>query len=96
VLSACQTGASSVTPGGEILGLARALIYAGMPNLILSLWEVADKTTAQIMLEFHQQLLSESNGHLEISRSLQKAQIKAISQGLSVQAWAPFIHIGID
>jgi CHAT domain-containing protein/tetratricopeptide (TPR) repeat protein len=96
VLSACQTGVNMVTTGGEILGLARALMYAGMPNLVLSLWEVADRSTAQLMLGFHQSLIERAASGLEVSRALQEAQIRAIETGLPIHAWAPFIHMGIE
>ena len=103
VLSACQTGVNAVTAGGEILGLTRALMYAGMPNLVLSLWEVADKSTSAFMQHFHQALSASSNaggqtdnGKLNVAHSLQSAQIKAIAEGHSAHAWAPFIHMGID
>lgn len=96
VLSACQTGVNMVTPGGEILGLARALMYAGMPNLVLSLWEVADRSTAQLMLDFHEALIADTENTMDVAGSLQKAQIKAIAEGLPLHAWAPFIHMGID
>jgi CHAT domain-containing protein len=96
VLSACQTGVNMVTAGGEILGLARALMYAGMPNLVLSLWEVADRSTAQLMLDFHESLMDAQAVELDVALSLQKAQVKAIAEGLPLHAWAPFIHMGID
>ncbi len=97
VLSACQTGVNTVTAGGEILGLARALIYAGMPNLVLSLWEVADRSTALLMQDFHKELL-EMSGKPEsrICDALQIAQSAAARSGQSIHAWAPFIHYGID
>ena len=93
VLSACQTGVNLVTAGGEILGLARALMYAGMPNLVLSLWEVADRSTATLMQEFHRNWRA---GEISIARALQLAQQKAVAEGQPVHAWAPFIHFGID
>lgn len=93
VLSACQTGVNVITGGGEIYGLARALIYAGMRNLISSLWEVADRSTACLMEDFHR---CWQGGQLPISRALKEAQCKAIAQGQPVHAWAPFIHMGID
>ncbi|HEY9774044.1 MAG TPA: CHAT domain-containing tetratricopeptide repeat protein [Planktothrix sp.] len=96
VLSACQTGVSMVTKGGEILGLARALMYAGMPNLVLSLWEVADRSTADLMQEFHKELIGMSGSALRISDALRAAQAKAARSGQPVHAWAPFIHLGIE
>lgn len=93
VLSACQTGVNAVTPGGEILGLARALIYAGMPNLVLTLWEVADRSTSNIMQDFHKGWQA---GKTTIAQALRQAQNAAIETGQPIHAWAPFIHFGID
>ncbi len=97
VLSACQTGVNVVTEGGEILGLARALMYAGMPNLVLSLWEVADRSTSELMQDFHQSLLAGwQAGKGSIADALRQAQLKAIAERQPIHAWAPFIHFGID
>lgn len=97
VLSACQTGVNKVTEGGEILGLARALMYAGMPNLVLSLWEVADRSTAELMQEFHKNLIPSDNGkQLQIADALRETQRAAASSGQPIHAWAPFVHLGID
>jgi CHAT domain-containing protein/tetratricopeptide (TPR) repeat protein len=105
VLSACQTGVNVVTKGGEILGLARALMYAGMPNLVLSLWEVADRSTAGLMQDFHtflQAPVEESmnascgNQSQSVAQALRLAQLKAIEMKQPVHAWAPFIHFGIE
>jgi len=71
-------------------------MYAGMPNLVLSLWEVADRSTAQLMLDFHRSLIENVTAGLEVSRALQVAQVKAIEAGLPIHAWAPFIHMGIE
>lgn len=92
VLSACQTGVNKVTQGGEVLGMARALIYAGMPNLILTLWEVADRSTSDLMKSFHDSWQSEKKS---IAKALQDVQIQAIKDGMPIHAWAPFIHFGI-
>lgn len=93
VLSACQTGVNVVTGGGEIIGLARALIYAGMRNLLSSLWEVADRSTSQLMQDFHS---AWQGGKVSIASALREAQCKALKEGQPVHAWAPFIHMGID
>lgn len=98
VLSACQTGVNMVTQGGEILGLARALMYAGMPNLVLSLWEVADRSTATLMQDFHRNMIEPAGVDpvLRIAEALRAAQAKAALEGQPVHAWAPFVHMGID
>lgn len=93
VLSACQTGVNVITNGGEILGLARALMYAGMPNLILSLWEVADRSTAELMQGFHD---AWQGGKVTIAEALAMAQRKAARESQPIHAWAPFVHLGIE
>jgi CHAT domain-containing protein len=53
VLSACETGQATATPGNEILGIERALLYAGANNLVLSGWPVDAASTALWMKIFH-------------------------------------------
>jgi CHAT domain-containing protein len=64
-----------------------------MPNLILSLWEVADRSTADLMQDFHQLWHAGKNS---IPQALQQAQTKAVLAGAPIHAWAPFVHLGID
>lgn len=55
-LSACQTGCNVVGGGDELLGLMRAFLYAGAASLVLSLWAVEDRSTAQLMRMFYGKL----------------------------------------
>ena len=52
-LSGCVTGQNVVEEGDELLGLTRGLLYAGARSLLLSLWEVEDRSTAEFMHEFY-------------------------------------------
>jgi CHAT domain-containing protein len=54
-LSACETGVNEHKPGDELIGLTRALIYAGTPSVIVSLWIVDDLSTSLLMQHFYQQ-----------------------------------------
>jgi CHAT domain-containing protein len=58
VLSACETGRAEATHGNEILGLVRALIYAGAGTLVLSYWEVDSDATALWMQTFYEAALT--------------------------------------
>lgn len=62
-LSACETGVNESRPGDELIGLTRALIYAGTPSVIVSLWAVNDLSTLLLMQHFYQQWLGQSDGH---------------------------------
>lgn len=47
-LSACRTG-SGKTHSGGIIGVSRAFIIAGASSVIMSLWDVGDKATGEMM-----------------------------------------------
>jgi CHAT domain-containing protein/tetratricopeptide (TPR) repeat protein len=55
VLSACETGKAEVTRGDEVIGLTRALLYAGAGSLVLSQWEVDSDATALWMQTFYRE-----------------------------------------
>ncbi len=52
-LSACTTGLSHVVPGDELLGLPRALLYAGAATVVCTLWEATDLITFLLMERFY-------------------------------------------
>ncbi|HLR24848.1 MAG TPA: CHAT domain-containing tetratricopeptide repeat protein [Fodinibius sp.] len=58
VLSACNTGLGEVVGGEGMLGMQRSLFYAGTSTVVVSLWNVYDRSTAAFMNEFYKNLLS--------------------------------------
>ena len=89
-LSACETGMSAVWEGDELLGLARGFLYAGTPSLVVSLWTVNDRSTAQLMRRFYEGL---QNG-LSKSRALQEAVLEVKGAFPHPYYWAPFVLMG--
>jgi len=53
VLSACQTALGDINGTEGVFGLQRALKLAGVKNMLLSLWEVPDAQTAELMKLFY-------------------------------------------
>jgi len=89
-LSACETGMSAVWEGDELLGLARGFLYAGIPSLVVSLWTVSDRSTAQLMRHFYSGL---NQGHSK-SLALRNAILKVKDEFPHPYYWAPFILLG--
>jgi CHAT domain-containing protein/Tfp pilus assembly protein PilF len=93
-LSACQTGLGKISRGEGVIGLSRALVYAGASNIIVSFWSVADESTANLMKTFYQQLLDNpSKGYAENLRQAKFSLMKN-QQYAAPFYWAPFILIG--
>jgi CHAT domain-containing protein len=57
ILSACETGRSYVLRGDEILGLSRAMLYAGTPSLMVTLWPVHEIPTRLLVEKLIRELL---------------------------------------
>ena len=53
VLSACESGVARVGAGDELMGLARAFLFAGAPRVLCSQWRVSDEATASLMESYH-------------------------------------------
>jgi CHAT domain-containing protein/tetratricopeptide (TPR) repeat protein len=53
VLSACRSGLGRVS-GDGMMGLTRALFYAGAPTVVATLWDVADEPAVHLMPRFYQ------------------------------------------
>jgi hypothetical protein len=56
VLSACQSGLSTVRPGDEVMGFVTALLGLGARTVVASLAPVDDRASHDLMVAFHQQL----------------------------------------
>jgi CHAT domain-containing protein len=53
VLSACRTALGQEVPSEGLVGLTRGFMYAGVPQIVASLWSVQDRATAGLMRSFY-------------------------------------------
>jgi len=99
VLSACETGLGKVSEGEGIIGLSRALLYAGTNNIVVSLWKVSDNSTSELMIDLYANMLNgfnKKNKTYLYSNSLREAKLKMIENKKYGHPffWSPFILIG--
>jgi len=89
-LSGCGTGLSNVVAGDELLGLVRGFLYAGATSVVLSLWDVNDRTTADLMKSFYSYLAAGGTK----GQSLRSAMLCVRDEHPHPYYWAPFLLMG--
>jgi CHAT domain-containing protein len=89
VLSACQSGLGKQVTGEGIVSLGHSFFAAGAHRLMVSLWSVRDKVTAELMSRFYRLYLKEGKS---IPASLREAQIEILrdKRWKSPFYWAAF------
>jgi CHAT domain-containing protein len=92
VLSACETGLGEVRNGEGVFGLRRAFVVAGAETLVMSLWQVADDATKDLMGAYYARL---ARGEPRAA-ALREAQLGLLKDPKSAHPffWAAFISSG--
>ncbi|MCI0617059.1 CHAT domain-containing protein, partial [bacterium] len=93
VLSACKTGLGKEVRGEGVTGISRAFLCAGTPSVLVSLWDVYDKSTADFMASFYKNMETKN---MNKSAALREARLQMISSKKFSHPyyWAPFVLIG--
>jgi len=93
-LSACNTGTGKLREGEGIMSLARGFIYAGVPAIVLTLWEVQDQSGAIIMTSYYEYIKS---GHRK-DVAMQKAKLDFLGSANQLKShpfyWSSYIITG--
>jgi CHAT domain-containing protein len=78
--------------GEGLITLARALFHAGAQSVVVSLWQVRDESTRDLMVRFYRDLAA-GRGSIE---ALRAAKLQMIRDGPFAHPfyWAPFILVG--
>lgn len=96
VLSGCSTGDGELQKGEGVMSLSSGFQFAGVPSIIMSLWEVNDRFGALVIDKFYQYLAMGD----QKSQALYKAKIEVLAQGNALYAhpyyWAGLTLMGDD
>jgi CHAT domain-containing protein len=92
VLSACQTALGREVRGEGLIGMTRAFLHAGARSVVVSLWEVADRSTAELMIRFYRALAA-GQGKAD---ALREAKLALLADPGTAHPyyWAPFVLVG--
>ena len=88
VLSACETGLGDIHGSEGVYGLQRAFKMAGVKYLIMSLWQVPDKETAEFMEVFYTNLLD----FKDVRKAFSETQ-REMRQKYDPFFWAAFVLV---
>jgi CHAT domain-containing protein len=92
VLSACETGRGQEVKGEGLVGLTRALQYAGARSIVASQWKVADQSTATLMVALHRALRQGLSKDEALRQAM--ALVRKNPATSHPYYWAPFILVG--
>jgi CHAT domain-containing protein len=78
--------------GEGLIGMTRAFLYAGASSVVVSLWQVDDVSTADLMVGFYSHL----KAGLDRSEALRQAKLELIDRSRYSHPyfWAPFVLVG--
>jgi len=96
VLSACNTGYGTLKQGQGIMSLARGFKMAGCQNILMTLWDINDRVSFEMMQDFYKNL----NNGKDKSEALRQAKLDYIKSsdqtGSNPYYWASFVMMGSD
>ncbi|MBV6439252.1 MAG: hypothetical protein EPGJADBJ_00891 [Saprospiraceae bacterium] len=90
VLSACETGLGQIEGNEGVYGLQRAFKIAGAKNLVMSLWQVPDYQTQELMTAFYRNMLE---GKMPVRQALHAAQEEMRQKRYEPYFWAGFVLV---
>lgn len=96
VLSACETGIGKLQKGEGAMSIARGFQYAGAKNILFSLWQINDASTANMMSLFYKNYKKTASASVANRQSklsyLKDTSISNVKK--SPYYWSAFVYYG--
>ncbi|HRI29036.1 MAG TPA: CHAT domain-containing protein, partial [Chitinophagales bacterium] len=95
-LSCCDTGIGKQVAGEGVLGINRAFLYAGVKNIIYTLFKVYDYSSSQLSQKFYELLMQDDNAGKAYLEILSQAKRQLIQEGkiAAPKHWSGFVLVG--
>jgi len=94
VLSSCSSGFGKIQKGEGMMSMARGFIYAGCPSIVMTLWQVSDLSSAELMSGFYKHLKKGKSK----KNALRDAKIDYIQSSDKLKSnpyfWSAFMMVG--
>jgi CHAT domain-containing protein/Tfp pilus assembly protein PilF len=92
VLSSCESGMGTLWRSEGLMGLTRGFLYAGVDNIVFSLWNVYDKYSSELMVAFYRNILAGQS----YTQSLRHAKLQLLKNAESAAPvfWSGFLLLG--
>ncbi len=91
MLNSCESGSGSYIQGTGVMGISRALRYAGAESLILNLWSVNDMLASEFAIQFYSHI-NEGKSKAEALRAAKKYFLN--TKNADPHFWGPYMLIG--
>ena len=92
ILSACESGRGGIARGEGLIGLSWAFLVAGCRTTVVSQWSVASKSTSDLMIAFHRNLLRGEQPPSALRHA--EMSVKKSAAHSHPFYWAPFVVVG--
>ncbi|WP_328363862.1 CHAT domain-containing tetratricopeptide repeat protein [Streptomyces sp. NBC_00445] len=93
-LSACETGVSATDAADELMGLTRALLFAGADSVVAGLWKVPDDATVTIMRAFYDGIGRQGLARIDALRAAALEARERERDPARFDRWAGFQLVG--
>ena len=92
VLSSCESGSGKLLRGEGMISLTRGFLYAGVRNVMASLWKVEDRAASELMIDFYRHMLAGAS----YREALRQAKLQFIRSHREAGpgAWSGFVLYG--
>lgn len=94
VLSSCESGMGKYFRGEGIYSMARAFAFAGCPALVVTLWQIPDQSSAELISRFYSRISQKNAPDLALRKSKTDYLASADEYSSHPKYWASFIPLG--